>query len=346
MLKEKLRKKEGKGLEKRKVFTWIAWILGALFLSSVIAVGAETSWFGFQDLVNGKGTLWTYRYSTTWDPEEVSVEGLSVSWNHGPVEIVASGTSMVKVTEYSPRTLNASEKLKLSSSNGVLRVQWDRSLLPLGILQDRVKRLVIEVPNTVAAQLLSFSAKSISGDVTVKGINAQTLRVDSTAGDVTLSNLTGEELRVSSGGGDIQLDGARANLLDVSTSGGVTELSRIAAVECRLSNLSGKVRFSGTGTDLQVKTVSGPVELHFSECPQQAEFQSVSGNLSLYLPENSGFEAQYSSVSGQFSSEFPGQGEQGLVYGHGGPQYQFVTTSGNLSLHRAAGAQTAQETIS
>ena len=59
-----------------------------------------------------------------------------------------------------------------------------------------------------------------------------------------------------------------------------------------------------------------------------------------HLEENSGFAAEYSSVSGRFSSDFTGAGEKGrLLYGSGGPKLTLATTWGDIRLQRAAGPQ-------
>ena len=113
----------------------------------------QTQWFGLEVLAKGASPTWAYSYSTTWDPALSSVEGLDIGWGNGPVEIRAGQGTVITVTEYASRPLEEAEQLAVSSSGGVLKIRWDGSIVPLGLLQDWEKRLVVEVPQAVASQL-------------------------------------------------------------------------------------------------------------------------------------------------------------------------------------------------
>ena len=89
-----------------------------------------------------------------------------------------------------------------------------------------------------------------------------------------------------------------------------------------------------------VETVSGDVSTRLGACPQEADLRSAAGDITVNLEENSGFAAEYASVSGRFSSDFTGAGEKGrLLYGSGGPKLTLATTWGDIRLQRAAGPQ-------
>lgn len=62
------------------------------------------------------------------------------------------------------------------------------------------------------------------------------------------------------------------------------------------------------------------------------------GDITVNLEENSGFTAEYASVSGRFSSDFTGAGEKGrLLYGSGGPKLTLATTWGDMEIQRVTG---------
>lgn len=65
---------------------------------------------------------------------------------------------------------------------------------------------------------------------------------------------------------------------------------------------------------------------------------SVSGGLTLALPEDAGFEAAFSSMSGEFRSDFPVSGDRGpsgrALYGDGRCKLEFATTSGSMVVAR------------
>ena len=87
-----------------------------------------------------------------------------------------------------------------------------------------------------------------------------------------------------------------------------------------------------------VETVSGDVSTRLGACPQEADLRSAAGDITVNLEENSGFAAEYASVSGRFSSDFTGAGEKGrLLYGSGGPKLTLATTWGDMEIQRETG---------
>ena len=78
----------------------------------------------------------------------------------------------------------------------------------------------------------------------------------------------------------------------------------------------------------------------WAHAPKRRICARAAGDITVNLEENSGFAAEYSSVSGRFSSDFTGAGEKGrLLYGSGGPKLTLATTWGDIRLQRAAGPQ-------
>lgn len=322
-------------MKKRWVFTGVTVFLAALFLAGVLGVGKSTEWFGLEELISPESADWQYEYQTTWDPALDSVDGLQIAWGNGPVYIRVGEGNMVTVTEFSTRPLEQEERFKLVSSGGELNVQWDHNLLSLSMFQDLEKRLVVELPTEIASQLEELRCSNVSGNVHVSEVTAQKASITSAKGDVMLYSVQGEEANVSTVSGDIQWTVGKAEKLSAETSSGWLRLYQVQAKECALSSVTGDLDFQGSGETFAVDNVSGPVRLELSACPQEGDFRSASGKISLTLPENNGFEAAYSSVSGHFSSDFPGTGENGsLQYGLGTGKLRFTTTSGDMAVRR------------
>ena len=62
----------------------------------------------------------------------------------------------------------------------------------------------------------------------------------------------------------------------------------------------------------------------------------MSGLLSLALPQEEGFQAAYSTMSGKFRSDFTGAEEKGtFLYRTGGADIQFTTTSGDMMVRKS-----------
>ena len=110
---------------------------------------------------------------------------------------------------------------------------------------------------------------------------------------------------------------------------------------CRLNELE----FDGVSANLSVDgiavrkascdTVSGQIDLDVDGNLEKLDVDSVSGNITVYLPEGTPFEVEMDSVSGSFDSDFDvkrdSDGER-FWFGDGGGKYEFDTVSGNLTI--------------
>lgn len=323
-------------MKKRWFFTGATVALAALFLGCVLAVGRSTQWFGLEQLAKGTSPQWTYQRQVTWDPELSSVDGIRIAWGDGPVYVAPGEGTMITVTEYASRPLEAEELLQLTSSGGTLKIQWDHSLLPLSMFGGLEKRLVVEVPPAVLAQMEEFSCGNATGDVEVNGVTAQEVNITSVAGNLYLLSLQGENVHLSTVSGEVQWTQGKAETLSLETTSGKVGVYQVQAGSCGLATVTGDVNFLGRGQELSVETVSGQVYLDLTHSPEKADLRSVSGFLSLTLPDNDGFLASYSSMSGRFRSDFPGADEKGAFrYRTGGSEFQFTTTSGDMAVRES-----------
>ena len=123
--------------------------------------------------------------------------------------------------------------------------------------------------------------------------------------------------------------------LRVESTSGAVDLTGMTSQVCSLETASGPVHYQGEGKEFSVETVSAPMWAGLSSCPEEADLRSAAGAISLSLPENNGFEAVHSSISGKFTSQFPGEEEdQTLRYKTGGAKLSFTTTSGDVQIKK------------
>ncbi len=200
-----------------------------------------------------------------------SVDALDIGWGSGPVEIRAGQGAVITVTEYASRPLEEAEQLAVSSSGGVLKIRWDGSIVPLGLLQDWEKRLVVEVPQAVASQLEEFECRNFSGDVAVSGFWAQDIQVASASGDVSIFYLDGETAKVSTVSGNVCWQGGNVSQLRVESTSGAVDLTGMTSQVCSLETASGPVHYQGEGKEFSVETVSAPMWAGLSSCPEEAD---------------------------------------------------------------------------
>ncbi len=338
-----LPRKENIAMKKKAIFTLITCSVAALFLICVLAVGLSENGFGLGTLFHEAQEGWDKSEGQsreyTWDPAETEVTGLKIDWVNGKIDVKVGSDNMIRITEQSAHgELKEDHQLKLSGSDGTLRIKWGKDLLFFNIFENRRKDLTVEVPQAVAEALEELSCSNTSGQITVSGFTAKEMNVSSTSGDVELKNLKlSEDLDANTTSGKVSVENtALSGEVNVSTTSGEISLSSVQAEKANLDTVSGAVSYNGSAREFDASTVSAAVRAELLSCPEEADLDSVSGCLTLVIPENSGFEVDYSSVSGNFTSDFPvtmSSGKSGRAkYSSGSASFQFSTTSGDMQV--------------
>lgn len=237
------------------------------------------------------------------------VERLDIGWIAGSVEISAYDGEEIKITESASRTLAENEKLRWKLDNGVLCLRYCAP----GIFDMQAKSLTVLIPENLCLEGLEVDVTS--ADLTLNALSLSgEVNFDSVSGGVRACELACERLNISTMSGEAEVEGSMERLRYSSTSGGM-----------RADGLP-------EGCAVETDTVSGNMELRFAGCPGDIEADSTSGNVTVYLPGDVGFELDYDSVSGGLDCDFPGL--RG-VYGSGAMFSMDVdTTSGDLDIRK------------
>lgn len=195
---------------------------------------------------------------------------------------------------------------------------------------------MIAVPENIAAEMEELRCSNISGNIDIAEFTAKELEVSSVSGDVRLSAIDCETAILSTTSGDIFAEDitSTVELGADTTSGGITIDGKAEALN--LDTTSGDISYSGEAKQVNGDTVSATIRLALDKCPEASTLSAVSGDLILAIPENSGFEVEYDSVSGELYSDFPLSGNVGksgrALYGSGECSLSFDTTSGSMEI--------------
>lgn len=329
-------------MKRTAIFTIVACSIAVLLLSCVLVVGLTSDGFGF-------GMLWRNEdpaienpaeYESFWDTQEDPVTGIDVEWVNGSVELKVGSGSTIRLVERGEKGLKEKDRLKLSSSGGKLKISWGENRFFLfNLFQNQRKDLVVEVPEDVARSLDSLACSNTSGPILASEFIAREMEFSSTSGNLELSFLEGEEGDFSNTSGNISItSSAFSTELSASTTSGTISLSQVKTGKAELSTVSGDTEYTGASEEINISSVSAQITAAMEECPNRADFDSVSGNIVLETPDNAGFEVDYSSISGTFSSDFPVSGDTGksgrALYGAGKSKFSFSTTSGNMQIRK------------
>ena len=184
------------------------------------------------------------------------------------------------------------DRMRYIVRNGRLIIQYRKSGFSFGFLNSD-KILNVKLPYETAAGLVSIETESTSADVNIAGITAS-------------------ECDISNSGGEIRLEEVKLGRLDFET-------------------VSGNLEVSGEIGSLESSSTSGEVRLRSASAPNEIDCESVSGDVVLEIPADSGFRAELDTISGAFSSELTvtKRGEK-YISGDGRGDYSADTTSGDF----------------
>lgn len=332
-------------MKKSAVFTIITCSIAVVLLTGVLVIGLKSDGFGIismakeaaAELTGEKAPAGSNRYEYTWSTEDV--DSISINWMNGAVEVKPIAGSEIKITETSDRALAEKDRLTLNQSSGELDIKWNNDLFTIELFQNWKKNLVVEIPEELAQQLESVSCKNTSGKLSLSGLTAQEMEATSVSGGVSVERTTAKTMDIFSTSGEIVLSQVNAEEMGAHNTSGSIAAQAVTAKDGDFTTVSGGVKVAGEITELTGSSVSASVEAELSNCPESIDFSSVSGSVTVTIPENAGFRAEYSSVSGSLSSDFPlvgGGGKSGeVIYGNGGADFQFASTSGSVDIKKS-----------
>ena len=149
--------------------------------------------------------------------------------------------------------------------------------------------------------------------LTVEVPSGISIEIDAVSADVQAETLTAREISVSTVSGEVEGNAWTADEVEVETTSGNLQVGLISA------------------TGISVETTSG--EVAFSMEKGRAEVDTVSGDVTIKLPEGVGARIEYETVSGDFSSAFAYTKERDIYTVAGGELALFVeTSSGDLRI--------------
>lgn len=148
-----------------------------------------------------------------------------------------------------------------------------------------------------------------------------------------------EDSSVSTVSGSVVVDGTRGTLSAKTVSGDLAVRGHRGSLG--LNSVSGEIAASGELTVVAAKTVSGRMTLDIASDTSSVTAHSVSGDVTLRLPEGKGLRVTGSSVSGrlvvdgqEYGGTTPGRRTVDTRGGDGACHVQVTTVSGNVTVLR------------
>lgn len=320
-----------KGVKTGTIVAIVCWSIVALLLITVLTasltggIGGFGNWaggFGIGVIDFGGGE---YSVQGKYEVDAKGIDDINIQWTAGRVNVEPYDGDTIRFEEGARRELEDKFKLIYEVNGATLNIKYLGSVFSWNVPS---KQLEMKVPKELAGKLSKFTVDSTSADVTVTSINAKTGRLHNVSGETLAQNSGFETLRLESTSGDINTSGVTAGTVNGSSVSGNMDLKgSLGSVDT--STTSGEIFASSDRlTYFKGNSVSGDIRVESDTCPKNAEFNTTSGGARLIIPENSGFTATFSSVSGDLHCGFP------------------VITNGNDSVYKDGSAKIRMSTVS
>jgi hypothetical protein len=122
------------------------------------------------------------------------------------------------------------------------------------------------------------------------------------SGSISLIGLKGIDIEARSVSGKIYAGDIKAKIVQLKSTSGSVIADNIKVAKGYLKTTSGKLRVSGEAHQLECKSVSGSVEAQCGHALTKIVAGTVSGKVTLHLPEPETFNLQLSSISGNIET--------------------------------------------
>ncbi|HAN21731.1 MAG: hypothetical protein A2Y15_00490 [Clostridiales bacterium GWF2_36_10] len=245
-----------------------------------------------------------------------SITGLDVNWISGSVKITTHNGSEISVSETSSDILDDEDKLCYLVENGVLYIKYwkPRGVFSFGRMFSPTKYLTVSIPESKADLLDTLKVDAVSADTNIDKISIDDMDLKSVSGNIYITPV------------------GSANSIKANTVSGEININAIVD-SADFKSVSGDIVFNNIVKKIACKSVSGDIDIKSENCPDEIYAKSVSGEITFTIPENKGFTAKYSKVSGNFNCSFATvNSKEKAVYGDGSASFEFSTVSGDISI--------------
>jgi lia operon protein LiaG len=327
---------------KRFLIIVICVMLAAFGVASLLwAVGGQGLHFGdWENISFDVGD--TYKYTTeidvTEDCDAGDASSIRIETISAPIHIVpAQGDTL---TAHLAGTFSSSREidpptLELTKNGGSIRVKVKYPKLNLSALSMNSQlTLTVSLPVDFHS---SLALQTVSGSPdTVMPLTLSEFKFDSVSGDLDITDVTAGRVDLGTTSGRVSIDVTGCDDFTFHSISGDL-IADTDAARAEAATTSGRIRITGLTGSLTAQSISGDINAAFDTLGD-VQANDTSGSVTLQVPAGSTFSLDFSTVSGDFRSDFPiTLTESSRMHikgsaGEGGPSVDVQTVSGNLRI--------------
>ena len=226
--------------------------------------------------------------------DPAAIREIKIEWISGSVTIEPGDVQEITFLESGNGTDKYEMVWKQSGDELVIQYSKDSGIAGFGLhFGDGSKDLTVTVP---------------------RGWVCDSLELDTASTDLTVRDMIIREMEIDSASGTAKFENCTVSSLDVDTA-------------------SGDVTFSGSLNELDFEAASASFTGVLENVPNLIKMDSMSGDLTLTLPEGAGFTVSLDAMSSDFSSDFPTvKKNKSYVCGDGHCKIDVDAMSGDVSI--------------
>ena len=226
--------------------------------------------------------------------DPAAIREIKIEWISGSVTVEPGDVQEITFLESGNGTDKYEMVWKQSGDELVIQYSKDSSIAGFGLhFGDGSKDLTVTVP---------------------RGWVCDSLELDTASTDLTVRDMIIREMEIDSASGTAKFENCTVSSLDVDTA-------------------SGDVTFSGSLSELDFEAASASFTGVLENVPDKVKMDSMSGGLTLTLPEDAGFTVSLDAMSSDFSSDFTTvKKNKSYVCGDGHCKIDVSAMSGDVSI--------------
>jgi len=240
---------------------------------------------------------------------------------------------------------NSSDYIKISSdTRGGFRLIRSTVELEITIPKDKLNELSINTGSSnvhIAGDITdNLMVDTSSGNITISDFNGKIFHTESSSGDQRYKNIITENLKISSSSGVVVLTKSNSKEASIETSSGDIDIMKFSTKENRIDTTSGSITIENFSGNLNCSSSSGSITANFEEKSDEIIIGTISGDVKLILPKESGFKLRTDTNSGDFDSSFTlklngGYGKKYIdaTIGDGEGKVKIHTSSGDITVN-------------
>lgn len=182
----------------------------------------------------------------------------------------------------------------------------------------------------------NLSIDTITGNITIDGINFKDLKTDNISGSTKINTIESSNLKMNSVSGKIEIYNSSIFSISTDTVSGSNKLENVNTKSFDFKSVSGSLESQGNFESFKGDTVSGDIYIDTSMLNDDYMITTVSGDVDLNLSKISDFNFRFNSLSGEIETErnlnfdrIHNDTVEGSS-GNGGSLINIKTTSGDL----------------